>query len=234
MPICSGQVCRAEITGLVTDQIQAIRSRRGRHGDERRDENRMENADQSIGAILGAFLPAGSCKSPSSSRVRAASSSRYRSRSGRGDPAGRGPAGRRRQRNVKVNSVAPPVATATASLSGRTSTRTHRPVAAQWAERSAVGRPDAWRRQHRRTGQNGMLQESFRISGGRPIDTNFTLDGGNNMNAYFAMRRRVSQSGRAAEFTIVPAQRHGARGPWNRQRFRRDQVRNQRVSWNSI
>ncbi|MEO7649086.1 MAG: hypothetical protein ABIZ80_01340, partial [Bryobacteraceae bacterium] len=53
-----------------------------------------------------------------------------------------------------------------------------------------------------RTGQMGMLQESFRISGGRPIDTNFTLDGGNNMNTYFAIAVEYPNPDALQEFTV--------------------------------
>src|SRR2546429_465892 len=53
-----------------------------------------------------------------------------------------------------------------------------------------------------KTGQMGMLQEPFRIAGGRPIDTNFKLDGGNNMNTYFATAVEYPNPDALQEFTV--------------------------------
>ena len=201
--ICSGQVSRAEISGLVTDPTQAFVP--GADVIVMNTATRTEWKTQTnrSGQYSAPFLPAGSyeitVKSPGFAPLHQAGIVLEVGAVTRLDFVLEVGAV---SETVKVNSIPPPVATATASVGTNVdSERIDRlPLNGRNALQLVALTPGVV--SIGRTGQMGMLQESFRISGGRPIDTNFTLDGGNNMNTYFAIAVEYPNPDALQEFTV--------------------------------
>ncbi|HTM47332.1 MAG TPA: carboxypeptidase regulatory-like domain-containing protein [Bryobacteraceae bacterium] len=201
--ICSAQDSRAEVTGRVTDQSQAVIS--GAEVTLINTATRIERRTQtnSSGQYSVPFLPAGGYEVTVQYQG-------FRPLRQSGVVLEVGEVTRldfalqlgALTETVKVDSTAPPVATATAAVGTNVdSQRIDRlPLNGRNALQLVALTPGVV--SIGKTGQMGMMQESFRIAGGRPIDTNFKLDGGNNMNTYFATAVEYPNPDALQEFTV--------------------------------
>lgn len=201
--ICSAQESRAEITGRVTDQTTAVVP--GADVIVKDTSTRTERRTQTnhSGQYSVPFLPAGGYEvtvqhqgfRPVHQRgvvLRVGEVTRLDFALGVSAVA----------ETVEVTAAPPPVSITTASVGTNVdSQRIDRlPLNGRNALQLVALTPGVV--SIGRTGQMGMMQESFRISGGRPIDTNFRLDGGNNMNTYFATAVDYPNPDALQEFTV--------------------------------